>query len=512
VVILTSTKQVHSKSKKGDQKMFKKTILIMVIFGFCFTEVVFAGYPYENVCPSGGKVFSADYEKIIRDNQGNIIDRYWVDKWGFAQCNCTSYCAYMMDSVIGREFDNSYGETGSWSHGNNWDYRAGVIGISVDSTPLPGDIAYWNSMYSGDIYGHVAYVERVKYNSNMNPEEITIREYNYSANSYTRRTISSDNPSGFIHLLAYHEGVSSLFYLDSWEMDQAATEQTKQEWLWIMQRVWNNYRCTTNCNSDYSDEELAFLHDYVIGMGGGGDGGDPPPDPDSDDDVHIVSMEIRKYKQGSFVPELYFNLKPGASISLETEAKVKNEGSNDLEDVDIDTRVDASKRRFDEDDTNMGDDQDDIDAGDINVSHSPRITAKVADDGKSVRVQGDGSAESFDTTENRVTLYFFITADSDNDSDISSPHVREEYAKVNIYVELPPPEEPDPDPPPEEKRAERRRKFKAISAAVHHMLFSEKKGCTTFDKPLVIEKGQNLVIGPREAGGDFECITLTGEN
>jgi len=170
--------------------------------------------------------------------------------------------------------------------------------------------------------------------------------------------------------------------------------------------------------------------------------GDDPDDPDPDDDVHIVSQEIRVYKDGSFVPELYFTLDPGQTIFLETEGKVKNEGSNDLKDVDIDHRVDASKDRFDENDTNMGDDKDDIDRGDIEVSHSPRITIEVANDGRSVYVKGDGSGERFSLIENRITLYFFLDVESENDKDISSPHVRQEYAKVNIIVrEMIPPEE-----------------------------------------------------------------------
>jgi len=163
-----------------------------------------------------------------------------------------------------------------------------------------------------------------------------------------------------------------------------------------------------------------------------------PPDP-GDDDVHIVYEKVRHYKEGSFIEEIQETLNPGDVRYYETEGKVENDGNTDLENVDIDHRVDASKNRFDRNDTNMGDDKEDIDEGDTEISHSPRITLTVAQDGQSVYVIGDGGGEHFPVINGFVTLYFFLDVDAEGDNDLSDPHTREEYAKLEITIISPQP-------------------------------------------------------------------------
>lgn len=192
------------------------------------------------------------------------------DNFNFCQNNCTSYAAYMLNQIYGIEkFDNSYLQpTGeSWGNGNNWDDAAKRVGISVNKNPIPGDIAYWEKMYDGDQYGHVAFVEKVYYDGSGNAVNIDVTEYNYETlcTFDQRIKISATNPTGFIHILAYNEGVISLHYLDCYET--VCLGQTAEEWNWITNEVWNNYRCEgSNCNSIYNSDYIASI---ASGFGGG---------------------------------------------------------------------------------------------------------------------------------------------------------------------------------------------------------------------------------------------------
>lgn len=204
-----------------------------------------------------------------------------IDPYGFRKANCTSYAAYMLNAVYGTSFDNGYGGVG-WHDGKNWDDAARSVGIAVDDYPLPGDVAYWND----GTWGHVAWVEKVLYDSNGNATGVKISEYNYnplcqlssrSQNETTLNIGNSDYPDGFIHILAYEEGVSSLHYLDCYEQSNLCTEQTEQEWGWIVNRVWNHHRCT-NCFSYYSPVYISTLAGAVGGMGGGAGTSTPATD------------------------------------------------------------------------------------------------------------------------------------------------------------------------------------------------------------------------------------------
>lgn len=192
--------------------------------------------------------------------------------YGFYKSHCTSYVAYMLN-MYGVSFNNAYRQPSgdTWSHGGLWDTAAGdVVGqnIIVDNNPLPGDVAYWNSMYENDPYGHVAWVEKVYFNSNGIATDIDITEYNYNACSFGQRKISVDNPSGFIHILAYNEAVGNMYYLDCYEMSTLCPNQTQEEWKRIVQQVWNNYRCA-NCTGNYNIAYVNALAGAIGGMGGG---------------------------------------------------------------------------------------------------------------------------------------------------------------------------------------------------------------------------------------------------
>lgn len=238
--------------------MLRKILFSLFVFTFLysFTKNVSAytdpGYPYGISAPQ-------------------CRTTCYTDDWNFCKNNCTSYAAYILNEVYGISFNNSYRGT-NWGDGKHWNDAAGAISgqqhIIVDSNPLPGDIAYWESMYSGDFHGHVAVVEKVHFDGNGGVTSIDITEYNYSGNgcAFGSRNVSSSYPSGFIHILAYEEGVTSLFYLDSYET--SAPGQTKQEWGWILSRVWNNYHCT-NCNSNYNSNYISAIAQSVGGMGGG---------------------------------------------------------------------------------------------------------------------------------------------------------------------------------------------------------------------------------------------------
>ncbi len=184
----------------------------------------------------------------------------------FCQNNCTSYVAYMLNNY-GIPFNNNYRLSSGdrWGNAGRWDEAAGRISgsadIVVDNHPLPGDVAYWNSAYPGDTTGHVAWVEKMHFDSNGNATSIDITEYNYNdACSFETptRNISASNPDGFIHILAYEEGVRSLHYLDCYEMGNLCDTQTHQEWGWITDRVYS-YRCQ-NCGGQYEAYADAFYN------------------------------------------------------------------------------------------------------------------------------------------------------------------------------------------------------------------------------------------------------------
>jgi surface antigen len=107
------------------------------------------------------------------------------DAYGYLIGECTSYAAWKRAS-IGRPVPRAMGNA------NMWPASARANGMSVNSTPRPGDVMVFP--YLG-AYGHVAFVEAVYGNGT-----ILISEYNWTPYSYSQRVVNPYNYGGvFIH-------------------------------------------------------------------------------------------------------------------------------------------------------------------------------------------------------------------------------------------------------------------------------------------------------------------------
>jgi surface antigen len=102
------------------------------------------------------------------------------DPWMFLTRECTSYAAWYWNNVLGKSFYNTRPGQGN---ANNWPALARDQGYSVSSTPQVNAIISWQL----GSYGHVAIVERVYSNGN-----IDVSEYNWYPYIYTYR--SNINP------------------------------------------------------------------------------------------------------------------------------------------------------------------------------------------------------------------------------------------------------------------------------------------------------------------------------
>ena len=113
------------------------------------------------------------------------------DQWDFYEGQCTSWVAYRLNQLNGVAFSNSFGGQGTWGSADNWGPHAEALGITVNSTPALGSIAWYSS-------GHVAYVEEVK-----SPTSIVVSEMNYDFdNGFRVRAIRPSRgwPTAFIHI------------------------------------------------------------------------------------------------------------------------------------------------------------------------------------------------------------------------------------------------------------------------------------------------------------------------
>ena len=132
------------------------------------------GYPYPDppACTDGGACVA--------------------DKWYFYRGQCTSWAAYRLSQLNGFAFSNYYGGKGRWGNADNWGPQARSLGITVNSAPALGSIAWYSS-------GHVAYVEQVN-----SATSVVISEMNYDgANGFRIQTITPDSgywPTAFIHV------------------------------------------------------------------------------------------------------------------------------------------------------------------------------------------------------------------------------------------------------------------------------------------------------------------------
>ena len=182
-------------------------------------------FPYKEVCSKC--INEVKYHRCGgRDNNDNKIHEkdyylttkgFWVDQWSFAQCNCTSYVAWKLNEAFedagfpSPRFYNSYLQKNtSWSDAYKWRAAAERADIEVDEYPMQvGDVAWWDRVNPNDEddKGHVAFVEKINRDENL----IEISEYNVEIScGYGVRTISIDDPDGFIHILPLHVGCSEM--------------------------------------------------------------------------------------------------------------------------------------------------------------------------------------------------------------------------------------------------------------------------------------------------------------
>jgi surface antigen len=139
----------------------------------------FYGYPYPHppACTDGGKCVA--------------------DKWAFYRGQCTSWVAYRLNQIGGISFTNHYGGKGRWGDAVRWGRMAKKLGITVNTTPTVGAIA-WYSATKPAPDGHVAYVERVN-----SLTSFVMSEMNYDADNgfwvHTITKATGDWPTEFIH-------------------------------------------------------------------------------------------------------------------------------------------------------------------------------------------------------------------------------------------------------------------------------------------------------------------------
>ena len=130
-------------------------------------------YPYKNNTP-GGK-----------------------DEWNFFYRECTSFVAWRLNNNNGIRFTNQYGGLSRWGNAYEWKASAQSLGITVDSNPAVGAVA-WNGQNQNGAggYGHIAWVSAV------NGNNVTIEEYNWDThvNSYNTRTVDKSKFAGYIHI------------------------------------------------------------------------------------------------------------------------------------------------------------------------------------------------------------------------------------------------------------------------------------------------------------------------
>jgi surface antigen len=137
------------------------------------------GYPYPHppACTDGGACVA--------------------DKWSFYRGQCTSWVAYRLNQVGGVAFTNSYQTKGRWGDAVRWGPMAKKLGITVNTTPAVGAIA-WYSATKAAPDGHVAYVERIN-----SAKSFVMSEMNYDGDNgfyvHTITRTTGDWPTEFIH-------------------------------------------------------------------------------------------------------------------------------------------------------------------------------------------------------------------------------------------------------------------------------------------------------------------------
>ena len=187
--------------------------IVLVLSSLC-VRADQAGYLYDSVCPIGPDGVTPG--GTVYGGRWNDTDKYFVDKWGFAQCNGTSYVAYRIN-LNGLSFNNTFRqpEGQRWSNGKDWDEAAERAGVPITTMyPAPGDVAQWNLGEIGGDFGHVAYVEKVNMNSDGTVKSIMVSQYNIVLNNYSEKELvpgTSGYPGRFLMFRLRREGTIAWF-------------------------------------------------------------------------------------------------------------------------------------------------------------------------------------------------------------------------------------------------------------------------------------------------------------
>ena len=161
--------------------------LVMLLLGVALSPV------FLPTAPAAATVGVDDYPSNLKAAAQDSL----VDPWNFYNRECTSFVAWRLNNDADLPFHNYYLGP-HWGDASHWKTAALDAGITVDTKPNAGAVAWWASGSPGSSRGHVAWVRSVTSSS------ITIEEYNWMhRGAYDTRTIAvtdSVYPTGFIHL------------------------------------------------------------------------------------------------------------------------------------------------------------------------------------------------------------------------------------------------------------------------------------------------------------------------
>lgn len=105
------------------------------------------------------------------------------DAWGFLTRECTSYAAWYLNVMEGKDFVNTRPGSGS---AYNWPNLARDQGLTVSSSPRVGAAISWAAGSLTSSWGHVAIVEAVNSDGTIDISEYNWIKYSYSYRSHVR--------------------------------------------------------------------------------------------------------------------------------------------------------------------------------------------------------------------------------------------------------------------------------------------------------------------------------------
>jgi surface antigen len=141
--------------------------------------------------PSSSEVFARAGDDYPYKNSCNTA--HDIDPWNFYKCECTSFVAWRINSVLGIKFTNQYKKQ-HWGNAELWDNAARASGVKINKTPKKNAVAQTDKSGSG--LGHVAWVKSVS----KDGKKVTVEEYNYHKDKYGVRTVDKGEFENYIHL------------------------------------------------------------------------------------------------------------------------------------------------------------------------------------------------------------------------------------------------------------------------------------------------------------------------